>query len=217
MQLLVPHIDVFPLFTPIPYSIVVTTCTPPIKLKGGADEFLVPEPNEKELYPPLMRDPSFIHLELRRFVDMKVAFKPSNPEEHITDVIATTASGTGSAFPVEMEIGERTWVPDEENEGRGQWMQEATFHSRMYLRYTPTFVTEEVKIKVRYSLVSVGILGPSVLTVIKYTLSLKVEFPGQGSILRLELPISIGSGVQSSVPLSGEVNPASPRMIDLPQ
>ena len=51
---------------------------------------------------------------------------------------------------------------------------------------------------------------------LQYALQLKAEFPGQGSIVRIELPINIGSGVQSSVPLSADVSPTSPWMIDLP-
>ena len=51
---------------------------------------------------------------------------------------------------------------------------------------------------------------------LQYALQLKAEFPGQGSIVRIELPINIGSGVQASVPLSADVSPTSPWMIDLP-
>ena len=41
---------------------------------------------------------------------------------------------------------------------------------------------------------------------------LRVEFPGSGNILRIVMPLTIGSGIETSVPL----DPASPKTIDLP-
>ena len=172
VQLLVPHIDSFPLFTYIPYTIVLTTFTAPMKLKGAAADAVelgeYPEAVEKDLYPPLVQDTSYLEFALRRYVDMPVAFKPSNPEEHVADIIARPhADGDAAAaalLPVEAELGERIWIPDEDREGRGRWMQEATFHSRMYLRYTPSFLTEDVKVKVRRHAHRCVLCGLPVLT-----------------------------------------------------
>ncbi|KAI0711963.1 hypothetical protein C8T65DRAFT_647163 [Cerioporus squamosus] len=181
LELLVPHVDTFPLFSDIPYTIVVTTTTAPMKRKGNA----VPE---KNLYPSAPRNPSEIDFELRRFVDMQTPYQPSNPEEHVADIISKAHAPTP---PVDVEVGNYVWLPDGQKTDRGRWSQEVSFHSVMNLRFTPTFLTEELKIK--------------------YTLFLRMEFPGLGNVLRIELPINIGSGVESSFPLAD-----SPRTIELP-
>ncbi|KAI0787826.1 hypothetical protein C8Q74DRAFT_1409880 [Fomes fomentarius] len=184
MELLVPHIDAFPLFTDIPYTIIFTTLSAPVKRKGDA---LL----KKDLFPYAPRNPSEIDFELRRFVDMQTAYEPSNPEEPVVDIISKAHAPVP---PVDVEVGDYAWIPDERKKDRGRWMQEVTFHSAMNLRFTPTFRTQEIKIK--------------------YTLILRYAFPGLGNVLWIELPINIGSGLESSVPT--ESCPSSPRMVDLP-
>ncbi|TFK93957.1 hypothetical protein K466DRAFT_642486 [Polyporus arcularius HHB13444] len=181
LELLVPHVDTFPLFSDIPYTIVVTTTTAPMKRKGDAAP-------EKSLYPSAPRNPSELDFELRRFVDMKTPYQPSNPEEHVIDIISKAHAPTP---PVEVEVGNYHWLPDGQKTDRGRWSQEVSFHSVMNFRFTPTFLTEELKIK--------------------YTLILRMEFPGLGNVLRVELPINIGSGVESSFPSAD-----SPRTVELP-
>ncbi|KAI0833297.1 hypothetical protein BC628DRAFT_1343025 [Trametes gibbosa] len=184
MELLVPHLDVFPLFTPVPYSIIITTTSAPMKRKGGA-------PPPKDIFPPVPRSASEIDFDLRRFVDLQTPYFPSNPEEHVTDIISKAHTPSP---PVEVEITDYMWIPDEGKEDKGCWMQEATFSSSMILRYTPSFLTEEIKTK--------------------YMLQLKVDFPGLGNTLRVELPIQIGSGVETSTLVDERA--LSPMMIDLP-
>ena len=116
-----------------------------------------PPPLEKDQYPPTIRDASYLSCELRRAVDMNVTYMMSNPEEHVADFIANEMP-IPSAAPVDAEIGPRVWVADGEVEGRGRWVQETTFRSSMYLRYTPSFLTEQIKVKVSVSLLSVRYL-----------------------------------------------------------
>ncbi len=101
---------------------------------------------EKSLYPSAPRNPSELDFELRRFVDMKTPYQPSNPEEHVIDIISKAHAPTP---PVEVEVGNYHWLPDGQKTDRGRWSQEVSFHSVMNLRFTPTFLTEELKIKVR--------------------------------------------------------------------
>ncbi|KAH9856559.1 hypothetical protein C2E23DRAFT_446511 [Lenzites betulinus] len=185
MELLVPHLDTFPLFTPVPYSIIITTTSAPVKRKGNA-------PPPPDLFPLVPRSASEIDFDLRRFVDLQTPYFPSNPEEHVADVISKAHAPSP---PVEVEITDYMWIPAEGGkEDKGCWMQEATFSSSMILRCTPTFLTEEIKIK--------------------YLLQLKVDFPGLGNTLRVELPIQIGSGLETSMPFDQRA--LAPLMIDLP-
>ncbi|KAI0360021.1 hypothetical protein OH77DRAFT_1493480 [Trametes cingulata] len=184
MELLVPHLDTIPLFTAVPYSIIITTLSAPTKRKGQAQP-------AKDIFPPVPRSASEIDFELRRHVDLQTPYFPSNPEEHVADIISKAHAPVP---PVDVEITDYIWVPEAGKEDKGCWMQEATFHSSMNLRYTPTFLTEEIKIK--------------------YTLHLKVDFPGMGNTLRVEFPINIGSGVEASVPVDERA--LTPMMIDVP-
>ena len=137
--MLVPHVDTFPLFTDIPYTIVITTLSASVKRKDNA-------PPEKGLFPYAPRNPSELDFELRRFVDMETAYQPANPEEPVVDIISKAHAPVP---PIEVEVGEYVWIQDEKKKDRGRWTQEVRYHSSMNLRYTPTFLTEEIKIKVR--------------------------------------------------------------------
>ncbi|PIL35722.1 hypothetical protein GSI_02452 [Ganoderma sinense ZZ0214-1] len=182
VELLIPHVDTFPLFTNIPYTIVITTLSAPTKRKGNAGP-------HKNLFPQVPRSASEIDFEMRRFVEMETPYQPSNPEEHVVDIISKAHAPIP---PVTVEIGKHTWIPEEGHDDRGRWRQEATFSSNMNLRYTPTFVTEEVKIK--------------------YSLFLRVEFSGSANTIRLCMPITIGSGIESSISLGSSIQGT----IDLP-
>ncbi|KAI9057231.1 hypothetical protein FKP32DRAFT_1367553 [Trametes sanguinea] len=184
MELLVPHLDTFPLFTPIPYSIILTTVSAPTKRKGLAQP-------AKEIFPPVPRSDTELDFELRRHVDLQTPYFPSNPEEHVADIISKALAPDP---PVDIEVTDYVWLPEEGKEDRGCWMQEATFHSSMILRCTPTFLTEEIKTR--------------------YALHLKVDFPGIGNTLRIEFPINIGSGLES--PIFREERFPTPITIDVP-
>lgn len=167
---------------------------------------------KKDLFPYAPRNPSEIDFELRRFVDMQTAYQPSNPEEPIVDIISKAHAPVP---PVDVEVGDYAWIQDERKKDRGRWMHEVTFHSAMNLRFTPTFRTEEIKIKVRPLLPTVSKLTKAVCScALQYTLILRYAFPGLGNVVWIELPINIGSGLESSVPT--ESCPSSPRMVDLP-
>ena len=113
-----------------------------MKRKGNATP-------DRSLYPCAPRNPSEIDFELRRFVDMKTPYEPSNPEEYVTDIISKAHAPIP---PVDVEVGEYVWLPDGQKADRGRWSQEVSFHSYINLRFTPTFLTEELKIKVRCSM-----------------------------------------------------------------
>ena len=134
-----PHVDTFPLFTDIPYTIIITTLSAPTKRKENAGP-------DKNLFPQVPRSASEIDFEMRRFVEMETPYQPSNPEEHVVDIISKAHAPIP---PVVVEMSKHTWIPEEIHEGHGRWRQEATFSSSMNLRYTPTFVSDEVKIQVR--------------------------------------------------------------------
>lgn len=48
----------------------------------------------------------------------------------------------------------------------------------------------------------------------QYMLQLKVDFPGMGNTLRVEFPIQIGSGLETSMPV--DERSLTPMMIDVP-
>ncbi|KAI1797266.1 hypothetical protein LXA43DRAFT_969255 [Ganoderma leucocontextum] len=162
-----PHVDTFPLFTDIPYTIVITTLFAPTRRKDNAGP-------DKSLFPQVPRSACVV------FVEMETPYQPSNPEEHVVDIISKAHAPIP---PVKVEFGEHTWIPEEEREDRGRWRQEATFSSSMNLRYTPTFVTEEVKVK--------------------YTLFLRVEFSGSANALRLCMPIPLALASSAPTPSAG--------------
>ena len=126
------------MFTDIPYTIIITTLSAPLKRKDNA-------PPERDLFPFAPRAPSGLDFELHRFVDMPTAYEPSNPEERVVEILSKTAP---QAPHVEVDVGPYEWIADQGKLDRGRWMHEVTFHSAMNLRFTPTFSTDDIKIKV---------------------------------------------------------------------
>ena len=239
MQLAIPDIPVLPLFSDIPYKITITTTSAPLaREKAHADKDK--GKGTTSTFPPLPRDPHELEFELEQRLQLRAdIFK--GREGKASHTVATILGGKkdkekgkGAPTKIDIELPEREWVPlgaalvsdgkekekageDGAGAGKGSWVQRATFRSTFRLSCPPAFAVQNIDCNVRLPvLAQVGVLRLSDPR-IQYVLVVKVPFPGIGNSLKLEVPVTITSGIDK--PLA-QKNPADadsePSVLDLP-
>ncbi|KAH9939405.1 uncharacterized protein BXZ73DRAFT_89051 [Epithele typhae] len=195
VELKIPSIPVFPLSSTIPYTIIVTTTSPPLSPAQAAAL-----PPGKLVFPPIPTSPDALDFTLGRRLYARAT---GTTTQSYTDIAAflgprakAAAAATGKPRPpVDSAIDDGKWVatdtPDAEKGTRkdedradrqmGTWVQRAVFESTFTLDCPPSFVLSDF-IKCAYDLV------------------VNVPFPGVGNTLRLEASVVVTSGVETTVP-----------------
>ena len=141
LQFSVPDIATFPLFTPIPYRIDITTETTPARRRSQD------EPRDAAVFPSPPRNPSEMTLQLWRRTNVSVG---RHAAEMTLKSIAVQFLGAGTRppEPVNDNVPEKEWVVTQAADARtktkekGSWVQNAQFWSHFYLNVPPTFKTE---------------------------------------------------------------------------
>ncbi|KAI0355529.1 hypothetical protein OH77DRAFT_1521078 [Trametes cingulata] len=190
----IPDISPLPLFVPIPFVIKVKTITPPLT-RAKADG----HPPDKPVFPPAPSSYSTLEFKLKRKLFIRARTFTEKPS---TDVQLFSTDRAGA---VDEELPERRWLslPGESDEkssnARGVWIQRATFRGTFRLDCPPTFALDIIQCE--------------------YYLSLRVPFPGLGNDLKVNVPITVSSGIATPIsradrPSSTQV--AAPDVLDLP-
>ncbi|TCD61739.1 hypothetical protein EIP91_007988 [Steccherinum ochraceum] len=176
MEISFPNTHMYPLFTPIPYTLRVTTISKPMK-KDEADR----KPN-KPIFPSPPTKPTDVQFHLVRQIWLKAQWFTATGEESVTALggMQTVASAVESGQPVDVQVRDRDWIPSETDKNTGTWLQETTFSSAFVLTCPPTFSMELIRLK--------------------YALQFTVPFPGVGNNLSASIPIQVSSGLSSAPP-----------------
>ncbi|PIL37725.1 hypothetical protein GSI_01419 [Ganoderma sinense ZZ0214-1] len=142
IKLALPNIQSLPLFSDIPYIINVTTTTAPLS-HGKAHEHA----GEKEIFPPVPRDPHEIEFELHRLVKFSAKITPGRASEDI----ATFFGGKSEKRPqiqVAVDLPAPRSVSSDggsgEKVGTGSWVQRGTYRSAFRLNRPPTFTVDNI-------------------------------------------------------------------------
>ena len=163
---MLPSIPVLPLFSDIPFTIRVTTTTPPIP-QSKADAY----PSDKPLFPPVPVYPNGIRFVLHRKIRLRANAFTDKSGKDIAVFLGERISGQpfGCAGPIEMELPVKEWVPlggdsalvrdakekEKETErsgdadAKGSWVRRAVFHSTFRLDCPPTFAVHNIECNVR--------------------------------------------------------------------
>ena len=146
----------------------------------------------------------------------------------------------GSA-PVEMELPEKEWssavrplVEDSdkkrakgstggEGDGKGSWVQRATFRSVFKLNCPPAFAVHNIECSVRLTFACVLPWGLEFAkydglthSASQYDLVVRVPFPGIGNSLKLEVPVKVTSGIDKPFAKDESDSDSTPPPLDLP-
>ncbi|TFK87658.1 hypothetical protein K466DRAFT_103212 [Polyporus arcularius HHB13444] len=181
VELSIPDIAMLPLFTLIPYKIEVTTNTAPATRRSNGD------PGNTQIFPSPPTNAAAMILELVRRTNVSV-------ERRDTTLKSTAAyflgPGVRAPEPVIVDVAEKEWVVTQAADARtktkekGVWVQSTQFSSRFVLDVPPTF--------------SLG--DPGRLKVeCEYRLKLCVPFEGLGNDVKVEMPVTVVSGVDISI------------------
>ncbi|RPD67561.1 hypothetical protein L226DRAFT_566250 [Lentinus tigrinus ALCF2SS1-7] len=215
VELSLPSIPVLPLFSDIPFTIRITTTTPPAS-RSKADA----SPSDKPLFPPVPLLPNGIQFSLLRKVRLRAKMFTDRSSKDVAVFLGEKKSGQpyGCAGPVETVPPVKEWVEvgsalvqDEKakeegkeagSDAKGSWVQRAVFHSTFRLDCPPTFAVHNIECS--------------------HQLVVKVPFPGIGNDLKLEVPVTVTSGIDKPLPrdsqsVSKDGEPAQPPPnLDLP-
>ncbi|KAI0345944.1 hypothetical protein BDW22DRAFT_1389932 [Trametopsis cervina] len=167
MILVLPDIPVFPILTPIPFTLSVVTMSKKMKQEDA--------PANAPVFPAPPSTPQDIDFRIERQVRIS-AFQHS---EVSTEHFVSYVGGMGPEVTdseAEFESMDKVWIPsrdDDEKEGKGQWKQEVLIRSVLRLSCPPTFHSQ-----------SMGV---------QYIMRLEVIFPGIGNNLKAEFEAKVAS------------------------
>ncbi|RDX47805.1 hypothetical protein OH76DRAFT_1484486 [Lentinus brumalis] len=182
VELLFPDMPVLPLFVDIPFIINVTTTTAPLT-RAKADA----HPEDRPIFPS---PPTISEIDFRLVRFMKIRAERFSTE-CIDDLLG--ARRVPSRMVVDKDLPPREWVVVESGGEKGSeaekgtWVQRARFRTSVRLSVPPTFVSPTIECL--------------------YTLDLKVPFPGISNDVRIDVPVTIVSGIDA--PLSRTSPPVS--------
>ncbi|KAI1783735.1 hypothetical protein LXA43DRAFT_1077589 [Ganoderma leucocontextum] len=217
VELSLPDIPVLPLFSDIPYTISITTTTPPQPHReqdasGGPC---------KPVFPPVPQSADELEFTLHRRVKLRAKFMHVSLSGDVALFLGRKRENerAGGPAPVESELPEKEWAPvdveaaliaDEKGLGPrktktgvdpdtlnlGAWVQRATFRSVVRLNCPPTFAVHNIECN--------------------YELVVRVPFPGIGNSLRLEVPVKVTSGIDKPIAKEESDSDSMPPPLDLP-
>ncbi|KAJ3557999.1 hypothetical protein NM688_g1171 [Phlebia brevispora] len=189
-MLKLPAVDVYPIFTPIPFILEIVTLSKPMKREDVFQGAVFPAPPHSPR--------TGVELKLVRDVSIKAQHQDGTSFGSLVAYLGGFAHDESAGAEVQTEIPESIWIPDQAAQKKhlGTFKQAVTFKSSFTFHCAPTFMAETMSVR--------------------YTLELKVEFPGVGNNVRGRVPLQLVSNASSS----GSEPPArlwdAPPEIELP-
>ncbi|THH28249.1 hypothetical protein EUX98_g5935 [Antrodiella citrinella] len=188
-ELHLPNYPSLPLFTPIPFVLRVLT-------KTKQEKFDAKDENPAEdLFPAPPTHPNQVEFQVRRYVTLRARLASDRREDHFADLAGMCKNGTGEG--VEVHVNPRRWIPAKEDhdsdsagsndDRKGKWLQETIMRGTFVLNFPPGFETENLTLR--------------------YEINMKVDFPGIGNDLKIEVPLVVSSGLPH---IPDEVAPMPP-------
>ncbi|KAJ3558004.1 hypothetical protein NM688_g1165 [Phlebia brevispora] len=187
--LTLPSINVFPIFTPIPFVLTIITTSKRMK----KDE----TPENQPIFPSPPLTPKGVEFTLTRAVMVRTHSWSENGRDTVAAIGGLSPESSDPHFYDEVQIEgvEKTWIPSygDEKKNKGSWRQEVNFKSTFKLNCPPAFQSPTMGIQ--------------------YILNLKIDFPGIGNDLKTEIPIVV---VSSMLPPGAGAWDGPPQELDLP-
>ncbi|KAJ7099484.1 hypothetical protein B0H15DRAFT_944899 [Mycena belliarum] len=196
IEVVLPDLPSFPMVTGIPFSFHVLTTTKQVHHKDLEDK-------RDKLFPAPPTSPADVELRLHRRGRMSAHFT-RHPIDDRFD-LAGSLGDQAAINQVRMRIDEPEWIhtPDQK-EDKGNWKRAVHFDGLMSIPFVPDYTTETVEWH--------------------YFLRFKVDFPGIGNDLELDIPVHINSGAaipplpqyNTNVPYQYPTPAGPPPMMTLP-
>ncbi|KAH9884977.1 hypothetical protein C8Q73DRAFT_796087 [Cubamyces lactineus] len=174
-ELRIPDVNICPLFVPIPFIIYAETVTP-VLTRAKAEA----HPPDKPVFPSPPATYSMLEFRLHR--------KYTSVAQTLRATYTKNTNFEGAGMVIDEDVSEREWVPlgsaggdkkhRDHSDGKGTWVQRATFKSAFHLDCAHSFKTETLTCE--------------------YSLQLKVPFPGVGNDLQINMPITVTSGIDGA-------------------
>ncbi|KAJ3481968.1 hypothetical protein NLI96_g7293 [Meripilus lineatus] len=191
IELVLPDLPTFPLFTKIPFTLRIITTTKEMKY----DE----KDEHKDVFPEPPHTPQGVTFILRR----KMKLRAQGWDDKGSETIGHLGGLGKDSSPPETVLQslsftfDKKWVPSGNDKKVGSWRQETTVESAFELKCASSFATP-------------------ILQQQNY-IRVKIEFPGVGNHIEEDIPIEVNSGVITPTSSSGAPLYEGPGMnLDLP-
>ncbi|KAI0800098.1 hypothetical protein C8Q74DRAFT_1214134 [Fomes fomentarius] len=213
VELALPDIPVLPLFSDIPYAITVITTSAPLS-KAKADA----HPLDKLVFPPVPAAPHGLEFALHRNLTIRAKWMRATSSAAVAHFLGGRESDRKNLGAVGFEVPAREWVPldaitgansekgkdkesgsvpaDVDPDTKGVWVQRATVEGTLKLNCSPSLALHNIECA--------------------YKLLVKVPFPGIGNGLKLELPVTVTSGIDQPLAKDSSETEDAPPILDLP-
>ena len=143
-QFTVPDTEAFPIMTPIPFALHITTNSKPVK----RDE---PLPNDSIFPAPPTTPHTGVELKLMRNVYVRANHQDGESFSTLIDHLG--GFGPEPSQTVHTDVKDNVWEPchDSHNEKKhlGTWKQEVVFRSHFAVQCAPTFQSRTMRVDVR--------------------------------------------------------------------
>ncbi|KAF7362367.1 Arrestin-N domain-containing protein [Mycena venus] len=184
IELTVPDLPSFPMFTPIPFSFHVMTKTKPVH-QNDLDH------KGEKLFPAPPDSPDDIELVLHLLGHMRA--HGSSEELNEKFELKGSLGDKASTANVRITTDEPVWTPLPDHKDKGTWQRGVRFDGLMTIPFAPTFSAQTAEWQ--------------------YLLKYDIDFPGMGNHLGLEFPIHINSGCACPPPPMAPLRPKCPLRI----
>jgi len=188
VQVKMPKLDALPLFTNIPVTIHVMTTTKSMK-RGDSEG----RDTKERLFPCPPLDPKEIGFHLRRRIRLSARGWHEEGNENISP-LGGLGKTEAAEEQVNFRVGEKRWMPSEDDKTKGCWMQESTVDTTIHLTSSPSFSTRVMSIE--------------------YVLRIRIDFPGITNNVEIDIPVKLTSAMvpptDSRTPEGSNVFQAAP-------
>ncbi|KAJ7150657.1 hypothetical protein C8R46DRAFT_1198230 [Mycena filopes] len=195
VELVLPALDSLPVFTPIPFTFHVLTRTKPVHHSDLSHKL---EKHEK-LFPAPPASPAEVQFRLYLHGGIRAAGASEKIDAHY-DLKGSLGDDEEAAVgAVRTVTDEPEWVPGEPgHKDKGVWKRGVHFEGRFTLPFAPTYHGSSVEWH--------------------HSLRFKVDFPGIGNDLELEVPVVLHSCAARPAPQGPAYQPNTvpPPMLNMP-
>ncbi|KAJ6491707.1 hypothetical protein C8R47DRAFT_1214504 [Mycena vitilis] len=187
MELVLPDLPSYPMFTGIPYSFHVVTKTKPVH----HDDL---DHKHGKLFPAPPTSPADIELDLHILGHLRAHGTTESMDEKFE--LKGSLGDKDAVSSVRVTSDEPEWTPLPDHKDKGSWKRAVHFEGLMTIPFAPTFTTDTAEWH--------------------YMLRFKIDFPGIGNDLELEFPIHLNSGAACPPPPTSPYNANVPYAYPLP-
>ncbi|KAH9932868.1 uncharacterized protein B0H18DRAFT_984356 [Fomitopsis serialis] len=177
-----PAVKTMVLFAAVPFTLTVVTTSKSCKRT----------PEKKPMWPAPPDKPEDVRVELRRTAYVRTSHLTWTQNDRLS--LLGNLGEAGKGKDVQTVLAEKEWLPINGMDLKGKWRQRTSFSSTFSLSCPPSFHFPTLSVEVR---VSSPLISHHVFTrgLSQYNITVVVPLSGLNNTVRLDIPITVSSGM----------------------